>query len=527
MADVIAGLEAQLSVDSKDVNAGIANARAMMDRLESEMRRLTEEEKKGILATADYAAKMNELQAASQRLGAGLQSAFSRSGSAVQSMDAMGRSSGSFARGMLDISRGVEDFATGGFLGVLNNIPGAFSNMAAAAGLTGPMVAGLTTGVSLLATAAYVLYRNWDTLVGTMGSKKFEDEADEMERLAKATERTADQEERLSQLRKEAKQTKEQREARPASEKAGETAIGKAIGEAGGLDAIIGAIIPEMPKIDTKVTDAEVEELVMQREKESITKGSRGVFDPAKETEKARGELEQKRTDQAAALNRQAAERLMRDAQFGTGETAERARQQILDIGRRKPGSIPQEVLEAIGESTESGRKLAEEMEAGPEIAARDEEARSEAEKEELDKFDAEEEVFQAGNERRRMARERRKAREKVELEEFDAAEEVFQAGNARHKELRETRDKTEIGVLEREGEASNFEGRRVSLEDRIYDLMHPHAAGQSLGIQAYEASIKAGGEDKQLQELRKIRDLDEEIRDFNRDAAILRIKHR
>jgi hypothetical protein len=124
MADVIAGLEAQLSVDSKDVNAGIANARAMMDRLESEMRRLTEEEKKGILATADYASKMNELQAASQRLGAGLQSAFSRSGSAIQGMEAMGRSSGAFSRGMLDISRGVEDFATGGFLGVLNNIPG-------------------------------------------------------------------------------------------------------------------------------------------------------------------------------------------------------------------------------------------------------------------------------------------------------------------------------------------------------------------------------------------------------------------
>jgi hypothetical protein len=71
-----------------------------------------------------------------------------------------------FSRSLVEISRGIEDFTVAGPLGVLNNIPGIFTNMAAAAGVTGAALGVATAGVSLLATGAYILYRNWDSLTG-------------------------------------------------------------------------------------------------------------------------------------------------------------------------------------------------------------------------------------------------------------------------------------------------------------------------------------------------------------------------
>jgi hypothetical protein len=71
---------------------------------------------------------------------------------------------------VLEFSRGVEDLTTGGPLGLLNNIPGLFQGIGRAIGLTGTQLAALTGGVSLLATAAYAAWLNWDRI-----KKAFED----------------------------------------------------------------------------------------------------------------------------------------------------------------------------------------------------------------------------------------------------------------------------------------------------------------------------------------------------------------
>lgn len=66
------------------------------------------------------------------------------------------------ARGFLDLSRGVEDFATGGWIGVLNNVPGVVTNIGIAMGATATSIAVATAGISLAATAAFSLYTNWE-----------------------------------------------------------------------------------------------------------------------------------------------------------------------------------------------------------------------------------------------------------------------------------------------------------------------------------------------------------------------------
>ena len=87
------------------------------------------------------------------------------------SMDATQKASGGAARGVLELSRAFEDFTTGGPLGALNNIPGIFQSIGQAAGLGAPQVALLTAGVSGLATAAYIAYTHWDSLVRAFQDK--------------------------------------------------------------------------------------------------------------------------------------------------------------------------------------------------------------------------------------------------------------------------------------------------------------------------------------------------------------------
>lgn len=196
------------------------------------------------------AACMEELSQKSDRAAA----AARRQGAATGEA---GKQSAAGARAVLELSRGVEDFTTGGPIGLLNNIPGIFESVGSAVGLSAGAVAGLTGGVSILATAAYILWRNWDGVMGALGQGKIETEAEEMERLEKATKRTADETKRLKELKDEEKRQKEheqeiERLNKLKSEQEREVGAGvdKAIGESGGgkkvLDALTKVGVNEM-----------------------------------------------------------------------------------------------------------------------------------------------------------------------------------------------------------------------------------------------------------------------------------------
>jgi hypothetical protein len=83
---------------------------------------------------------------------------------AEDSADSQNRRARAASRAMLEFSRGLEDFATAGPIGALNNIPTFFYNIGQALNWTNTTVTAATAGVSLLATASYLVYQNWELI---------------------------------------------------------------------------------------------------------------------------------------------------------------------------------------------------------------------------------------------------------------------------------------------------------------------------------------------------------------------------
>lgn len=117
---------------------------------------------KTIADLAKIAAELRDAEeaaAAAGRVMNGLPAKLAQTGSSAQAA----------SRGILELSRGFEDLTTGGFLGVLNNIPGTIYNFGQAAKLSATQVGLLTAAASGLGTAAYIVYQNWDKIVELFG----------------------------------------------------------------------------------------------------------------------------------------------------------------------------------------------------------------------------------------------------------------------------------------------------------------------------------------------------------------------
>lgn len=153
-----------------------------------------------------------------------------------------GHRSAAAARGVLELSRGVEDFTTGGPLGLLNNIPGIFQAIGGAIGLTGTAVAALTAGVSLLATGAYIVWRNWDAIKTAMGSGHLKTATDEMEELGKKTRLTADEQARLNELKEKEGQRDAAGKIKSTEDRERESAYDAAVARSGGSAKITEGI---------------------------------------------------------------------------------------------------------------------------------------------------------------------------------------------------------------------------------------------------------------------------------------------
>lgn len=195
-----------------------------------------------------YAMALDEIAEKSERAHKGL-------GKVGTAADESKKQSAALGRAFLEFSRGVEDFTAGGPLGILNNLPGMFSAGGQAAGLSAAQIAGLTSGVSLLATGAYILYQNWDKIAKLWGEHKTETEAEEMERLEKATSKTADQTKRLADLKdkerdKKATDNEIQRleNLKTDAEKGSGEGVTKTVAAVGGLDDAVRLYVKQAMK---------------------------------------------------------------------------------------------------------------------------------------------------------------------------------------------------------------------------------------------------------------------------------------
>ena len=423
----------------------------------------------------------------------------------------------SFSRGMIDISRGVEDFATGGFLGILNNIPGAFQNMGAAVGISGTALAGWTAGVSLAATALYVLYKNWDTFASEAKAPWMQTAAQEMETLAGKTERTADEQKRLNDLKREFNQIEQQRANRPEAEQKEGQAAGKAIQEAD-YDVLLQDVREAMAPEGANRARAEVERRVAAERAENM-RGRVPVGMRPERIEQIQGEVEE-------AVGRKMAEEaalLIKNAQFGVGLQGSDARERLKKMALANPqmGGLAEfrARIDPVGPPKPSAEELSavkkmQEMEEAQKKAGIDAAAAIDAEN--LGHYTNWKKQTEADDKKWRAAEDekfkddaaefKKKAMNKIEDRQPLTAHEMEAIGEEGQRKLREqvTRDAD----------------TRKQLDERESDLLYqyqqtvnPTRQGQSMGLDQYEASIKSqSGESLEAKRIHRSNELLEDI---------------
>jgi hypothetical protein len=140
-----------------DLSYELSNVNALIQRLQGTMR--------GGIVSSDDIKLMEELVTKQRELQAQMKGAEAaiKGGGAV-TMEAI-KQNQAWARAILEVSRGLEDFTTGGWRGALNNIPMIMMNGAQAFGLSAEKVAQWTARISFAATLGTLFYENWRTVV--------------------------------------------------------------------------------------------------------------------------------------------------------------------------------------------------------------------------------------------------------------------------------------------------------------------------------------------------------------------------
>ena len=83
---------------------------------------------------------------------------------------AVGSSMRGASDAVLQLSRGLEDLATGGPIGILNNLPGIGRGIATAFGAAPPQIAAVESAIGFLGTGAFLLYQNFDRIKAAFGT---------------------------------------------------------------------------------------------------------------------------------------------------------------------------------------------------------------------------------------------------------------------------------------------------------------------------------------------------------------------
>jgi hypothetical protein len=481
MADVIGGIVAELSA-TDNLSEPFERARQAVAAIEAELRRLEVEEQKGIRSTADYTAKVAQLTAEQQRLTTAMTAAAPRVNALDSAFGSAATKSGAFARGLLDLSRGIEDVATGGPIGGLNNIPGIFTNMASAAGVSATSVAGWTTGISLAATGAYLLYRNWDSVEQLWGGGGTLTEAERMDKLAKATSRTAEETEKLNKYKREQQQDEQQRARRPGAERETAGAVGSTLAE-GPIERIEGVLARQLRANPRPVSDQDVE-AELQRQLRAAPGGGRGGLAPGSADaarERLRAEREAEATDTAKAEARQ----MLREAEFGVGQVGEAARRRLGQVVTGAGDRLPQEFAANVG------RVIAGETP----LTAADRRRRDEEMAEQHREMHPEERLESDFDQNARFlgydaaAGQAQKAGEDaLRAKPLISPETQFRLDQAGEREAERLRGNQEAGkALDA---AAPLQKRADDLQERLRHLLNPEKQGQSMAGEAYFGSF-------------------------------------
>jgi hypothetical protein len=504
----VGGISASIEVD----DGGVSPAMARLDAA------LTQAVQKfnAVKAAADPVTHaMTEIAAGSGRAA----QAFSRLDTSVV---ASGRGTAAFARGMLELSRGVEDFTVAGPLGVMNNLPVIMSNMAAAAGVAATSVAALTAGVSFLGTGAYILYRNWDSVTSLWQEKNpFPKSADDLENMQDRLKEVSKELDKLkglqsldntqlarantliaerAKLEKEVTAEKERQKnidvvakAKDPEDAKRAATIAGAVGAGEGGDAFRADVEAAM-RVELR---REIDRARARRDRDITAMDASGA------SAQVRGEYANTRKNEFDALERTLKgdmTRMIGEMMAGLGRGDPKAMARLRDLMDAGTGVL-------IGGEGFRGRL--------------DKNARDAADKAESERLIAEGNRGAAAYDAAKKARDEKDARDSASL--------IAESKRNVDAYDRAQRIKGQMGVQvvgpgEDELQRRALTERGGDLNWRLMELTNPNRVGQSLGLDAYEASIKSQtGLSEEARRLQAILEVDKQIADNTKNLDKLR----
>lgn len=269
--------------------------------------------------------------------------------------------------------------ARAGVNAIANNIPAVVNALTSLAqvgfggvltALTGP--AGLILGLTAAAALVPVLSAHWSDLEDAFGLGGTRTEADEMERLARATEKSAEETRKLNEYKERQRVGGALESARPAEEKKTEEAAIKAIGEFGrlgtsGNEALIQGLVNARNPGGVPLMQEGKDRLAAIEETGTSFRGP----------EVAAQELETARREELAKAQKAAVEQARKDVEASIAGQRPGGIGGLIKEIETTPGAFPEGFAQKLREATPEGRRARELNVQGEEFA---EASRKEAE---------------------------------------------------------------------------------------------------------------------------------------------------
>jgi hypothetical protein len=331
----IGGIYADLELNSGKLDQGLAKARQALEAIAAESRKLQADFSRGAIGSAELAARLSALTQTANELTNRMQAAYAATNTLHTGMEifnaAAGRA-GAGARnlGMMMMQLGyIADDVQYGFMGIVNNVAPLVMSMTGSAGIA--------AAAQVVTVGIYQLTQHWDQFLDAIGVGVIRTEAEEMEKLGKATSRTADEQERLNKYKREEKTIKEIKEAEPKEDRERRALVEKAFGEAG-TGAVRGALMGQLRGKMTPEEQRDVEwaELFARHKAEAAGPESYAAREAAQYHQDLLTKVNERLTAEAGT----AADKLMAQATQSDAEgTAARA--EIEAMRKRAPGAFP------------------------------------------------------------------------------------------------------------------------------------------------------------------------------------------
>ena len=373
----IATIQADLQLDSGNMERGLANARTALTTIESEIKRIRAEADKGLMSKPEAQARIRELAKAYADLKASVQGAYASmgtgSGAAAQATTALNaamnggvNSSRNLGMALMQVGAICDDLQYG-LSGCVNNIAPLVQ------GLTGSM--GLAAAAQVAAVAAFQLWKHWDQIREAFGQPALGRAIEELKTFTTYVDEAKGKALELEAASKQVKARDEILSTRPEHEEKAASETKKTLQEADEAKVAAGLMMTMRP-VELGAAEKEAIEKQVRKEVSTSTWTNLQLADSEEHMDKGpREEMAAKRAELTKnyleGKQRIAATNLI-DAAQGTGTNAATARAEIAKHAEDNPNLFGGRVesiklAKRLRESTPDAIKQREEEEVGDE----------------------------------------------------------------------------------------------------------------------------------------------------------------